>query len=328
MATVWSGGFIETSLLDSAKSTLETISPAQWCQVFYALTTAGVLVTAGVPREARSLLADYGARKAPGQQQGQQTPEGKQGQDWLVRLVAAVTSWGQVPHSWFNAFYGLSVACSIFWLVQFLGNGSILKAIALRQADTPEPSATRTQVAAVWGMMLLQGARRIYEHAVVMRPSKSTIWFVHWFLGLGFYLVLSVAIWVEGSSAILHGDVAESDGSSLLKISIALPAFLFAWVNQYRCHAHLAGLKKYSLPDEGLFRHLVSPHYTCECLLYLSLAIAAAPQGEVANKTMLSVLFFVLVNLGLTASSTRQWYANKFGAEAVVRRWNMIPFIF
>jgi 3-oxo-5-alpha-steroid 4-dehydrogenase 3 / polyprenol reductase len=126
----------------------------------------------------------------------------------------------------------------------------------------------------------------------------------------------------------LHGDVGKSGGSSLLKISVALPVFLFAWVNQYRCHAHLAGLKKYSLPDEGLFRHLVSPHYTCECLLYLSLAIAAAPQGEVANKTMLSVLFFVVVNLGLTAAGTRQWYADKFGAEAVAQKWNMIPFIF
>lgn len=114
----------------------------------------------------------------------------------------------------------------------------------------------------------------------------------------------------------------------LLKITIALPAFLFAWVNQYRCHAHLAGLKKYSLPDTGMFRRLVSPHYTCECLLYLSLAIAAAPEGEILNKTMVSVLFFVLVNLGLTASGTRQWYADKFGADAVARKWSMIPFIF
>lgn len=126
----------------------------------------------------------------------------------------------------------------------------------------------------------------------------------------------------------MHGDVGEADVSSLVKICIALPAFLFAWVNQYRCHAHLAGLRKYSLPDEGMFRHLVSPHYTCECLLYLSLAIAAAPEGELVNKTMLSVLFFVLVNLGLTAWGTREWYADRFEADAVARKWNMIPFIF
>jgi 3-oxo-5-alpha-steroid 4-dehydrogenase 3 / polyprenol reductase len=201
MTTKWGGGFFERSLLDSAKVKLDAISPAQWCQVFYALTTAGVLVTAAVPREARSLLADYGARKAPGQQKGQKkTKSEEKDQDWLVKLVAAVTSWGQVPHSWFSAFYGLSVGCSIFWLVQFLGNGSILRAIASWQADAPEPSATKAQVAAVWGMMLLQGARRVYEHAVIMKPSKSTMWFVHWFLGLGFYLVLSVATWVEGSS--------------------------------------------------------------------------------------------------------------------------------
>jgi 3-oxo-5-alpha-steroid 4-dehydrogenase 3 len=201
MTAEWGGGFFDMSLLDSAKAKLEAISPAQWCQIFYALAAAGVLVTAAVPREARSLLADYGARKTPVQQKGQQKIKSEEtGQDWLVKLVAAVTSWGQVPHSWFSAFYGLSVGCSIFWLVQFLGNGSMLRAIASRQAEAPEPSATTAQVAEVWGMMLLQGARRVYEHAVVMKPSKSTIWFVHWFLGLGFYLVLSVAIWVEGSS--------------------------------------------------------------------------------------------------------------------------------
>jgi 3-oxo-5-alpha-steroid 4-dehydrogenase 3 / polyprenol reductase len=114
----------------------------------------------------------------------------------------------------------------------------------------------------------------------------------------------------------------------LIKISIATPPFLFAWATQFRCHAYLAGLKKYSVPDAGLFRHLVSPHYTCECLLYFSMAIAAAPEGRWCNRTMLCVLFFVIINLGLTAAGTREWYARKFGARSVSHKWNMIPFIF
>jgi len=197
MAMGWIDGLFETSSAETVKTMLSAISPAQWCQAFYVLTAAAVLITAAVPREARSLLADYGARKAPNQD-GQQPS--RKSQDWLVSLVAAITSWGQIPHSWFSAFYGLSIACSLFWLAQFLVHGSVLRLIASRQAETPAPSPALVQVAAAWAMLFLQGSRRIYEHVAIMRPSKSTMWFVHWLLGLGFYLFLSVSVWVEGSS--------------------------------------------------------------------------------------------------------------------------------
>jgi len=111
-------------------------------------------------------------------------------------------------------------------------------------------------------------------------------------------------------------------------VAVAVPVFVFAWVNQYRCHKHLAGLRKYSLPSDGLFSHLVCPHYACECLLYFSLAVAGAPQGQWLNRTLLCVTAFAVVNLGVTAAGTREWYADKFGQEAVAKKWNMIPFVF
>lgn len=113
-----------------------------------------------------------------------------------------------------------------------------------------------------------------------------------------------------------------------VKAAAALPPFIFGWVMQHRCHKHLMGLKKYSLPDAGLFRHLVCPHYTCECLIYLSLVVAAAPEGHWCNKTMLSVLVFVVVNLGVTAYGTRGWYVEKFGPERLVGKWIMIPWLY
>lgn len=124
----------------------------------------------------------------------------------FLPLIAHFTShWTQVPHSWFAAFYIVSVACSLFWAVQYLTDGSILRFIASNQAlslsGADEAGVTFEQLAAAWTMMLLQGGRRIYEHAAVMRPSsKSTMWFVHWLLGLSFYILTNVAIWVEGSS--------------------------------------------------------------------------------------------------------------------------------
>jgi 3-oxo-5-alpha-steroid 4-dehydrogenase 3 len=93
------------------------------------------------------------------------------------------------------------------------------------------------------------------------------------------------------------------------------------------CHLRLATLKKYSLPREGLFKHIVCPHYTMECIIYLVLALAAAPRGQTLNRTMAASLFFVATNLGVTARGTQAWYAEKFGADKVPR-WKMIPLIF
>ena len=104
--------------------------------------------------------------------------------------------------------------------------------------------------------------------------------------------------------------------------------FLAAWSAQYRCHRYLAGLKKYTLPEGGLFQYLVCPHYTCEFLLYLSLAVTAAPEGQWINRTLACAVILILVNLGVTANGTKAWYIEKFGRQKVQGRWKMVPFIF
>lgn len=113
-----------------------------------------------------------------------------------------------------------------------------------------------------------------------------------------------------------------------LKTDVALLLFALASILQHTCHAHLASLKKYSLPTHFAFRMLVCPHYFAECMIYLSLAVVATPQKEIFNTTLLSGLLFVVVNLGITAQSSRQWYAQKFGEAAVAAKWNMIPYVF
>ena len=185
--------------LQHTLTALSSVTPAQWCQAFFLFAAGGVLAVAAMPRDAKSLMVDYGARKA--QSASRDQPSGKKGQDhgWLLPLITTITSWTQVPHAWFSAFYVVSLTCSVFWLVQYLGDGAVLRWIASSQASTQQPSATSGQVALGWLMMFLQGARRVFEHATVMKPSKSTMWVVHWLVGLFFYLFISVAIWVEGS---------------------------------------------------------------------------------------------------------------------------------
>lgn len=116
--------------------------------------------------------------------------------------------------------------------------------------------------------------------------------------------------------------------SPTLRTFICVPIFLLASGLQHDCHHYLFSLEKYTLPTHPIFARIVCPHYTAECAIYLSLALIAAPKGEMVNKTLLSCLGFVVVNLGVTAATSRQWYRAKFGEEAVRGKWNMIPWVY
>lgn len=110
-----------------------------------------------------------------------------------------------------------------------------------------------------------------------------------------------------------------------LRTFFCLPLFLLASGLQHDCHHYLFSLEKYTLPTHPLFSKIVSPHYTAECGIYLSLAFLAAPAGEMVNKTLLSCLAFVTMNLGVTAGTSKEWYMQKFGEDSMRGKWNMLP---
>ncbi|KAK4177051.1 hypothetical protein QBC36DRAFT_139907 [Triangularia setosa] len=316
--------------IDKLYDILLSTPPSQYCQSFFLFAASAVAAIAVLPLDLKQILVDYGARASSS---SSCTPSSPKPQNALLSSLFTLTRYTQVPHSWFAFFYFASLSCSLFWLGQYLLDGRVLGYIAQQEARKNGRGGKMhfVQMAVGWGMMLLQGLRRTYEHAFIVRPSpESTMWVVHWVLGLGFYVGIGVGIWVEGAGdAILNGRTAEEISTETwIKLGVAIPAFFYAWVSQYRSHKHLSGLKKYSLPTEGLFRWFVCAHYTCECLLYLSMAVATAPNGVWLNRTLVCALVFVVVNLGVTASGTRRWYGQKFGKGAVEGRWNMIPFIF
>jgi 3-oxo-5-alpha-steroid 4-dehydrogenase 3 len=185
---------------------LPSVTPAQCCQAIFLLAAGGVLAVAVMPRDAKTLLVDYGARKAQEPPTNGPPKPASADRGWLLSLIDTVTSWTQVPHAWFGAFYVVSLACSVFWLAQYLGDGAVLRFVASSQAAARQPSATAGQAALGWFMMFLQGARRVFEHATIIKPSKSTMWVVHWLLGLLFYLTISVSVWVEGSRTASRSD--------------------------------------------------------------------------------------------------------------------------
>ena len=110
-----------------------------------------------------------------------------------------------------------------------------------------------------------------------------------------------------------------------LKAIIGIPVFILASGIQHDCHAYLASLPKYTLPIHPIFQSFICPHYTAECLIYLSLAFIAAPKGALINRTIFTAFIFVSANLTVTAAISKDWYERKFGKDAVAHRWIMVP---
>lgn len=105
-----------------------------------------------------------------------------------------------MPHSYFTQFYIASVLSSVFWGIQLFSRGDIFQAIASRVSEEHRlDSMSLSQVMICWLLLAMQGSRRLWECVIFSKPSTSKMWFVHWLLGLGFYLAAAVAIWIEGS---------------------------------------------------------------------------------------------------------------------------------
>lgn len=165
---------------------LHLLSPAQYCQAFYVLCTATVLFIHALPNDLRNVLLEYGPR--------QQNPAR---QNKLAALIDSV----QVPHSWFLHFYLASFGLSLFWAWQYHTQGEYLTRIAQAQVNTQSVGRSMdiSQVFIAWGMMTAQGGRRLYESLFVTKAGKSPMSGVHWVVGLAYYAVMSVTIWIEGS---------------------------------------------------------------------------------------------------------------------------------
>lgn len=98
------------------------------------------------------------------------------------------------------------------------------------------------------------------------------------------------------------------------RIAGCLVVFFYNSYRQYQVHKYLASLTSYQVPDHPIFlqTNLICPHYGFEVNIYLALAILTARDFRVFNVTMLCAVFFVVVNLGVTADGTKKWMMRKF----------------
>lgn len=94
-------------------------------------------------------------------------------------------------------------------MTQLLTRGPAFRAlIAAHMSDEHLQKAMSIQQVLVCViLMAVQGGRRLYECMAFAKPSSSSssqMWFVHWLLGLAFYAVTTVAVWIEGTGRYIY----------------------------------------------------------------------------------------------------------------------------
>ncbi|PLB46772.1 protein DFG10 [Aspergillus steynii IBT 23096] len=293
------------------------------------------ILSVSLPQSLRSRFVPYGARAtSTAESNSNPSPSSSKpsSSSPITRPLDCLAAL-KVPHGYFTQFYVASVISSLFWAVQVLSRGAAFQAVAARiRPEHLQNAMSLNQVLLCWALMLVQGTRRLVECLALSKPSSSQMWFGHWLVGVAFYVAVSVAIWIEGTGTLLAHeytlDHVKITNVPSIRTFLCLPIFMFASGLQHDCHYYLFSLQKYTVPAHPLFNRLVCPHYTAECAIYLSLTLLAAPPGEWVNKTLLSALAFVAINLGVTAGTSRKWYAQKFGEESVRNKWNMIPGVY
>lgn len=62
-----------------------------------------------------------------------------------------------------------------------------------------ETSMTWEQVLLVWALMAIHGSRRLIESNQYMKRSNATMPISLYLVGLAYYTMLGVAIWIEGT---------------------------------------------------------------------------------------------------------------------------------
>lgn len=309
--------------------------PAKLLQAFYLSASATILIVYLIPPLNTRFLA-YGARDVTDRDPKDTSRAMSKGSQrrataasGLLDRVADI----KVPHKWFIHFYVVSVASSIFWAYEIVTHGPIYTYLTTFVPDTENPS-TSVQAFGCWTLLAMQGVRRLYE-CLKQPQGSSKMWIGHYAIGIAFYLAAGVAIWVEQLPGLkaFTAMVADSQVDFELRDSMAfidimaLVVFCGASLDQSILHRHLRSLKKYTMPTHPTFDWIVAPHYTCECLIYLALAVLSRPDGHYLNHTMATVLVFVVVNLGISADGTKKWMETKLGDGNVPAKWKMIPWV-
>lgn len=143
-------------------------------------------------------------------QQAEAKQKEKASKSFVASILDGIAEW-EVPHDWFWTFYALSVTLSAFWPGEALWLHGPLYQLIRDYSGPFTTTMTFEQLKITSVMMLMQGARRLYESLILVdweefgTDKKMSMMFGgHWALGLFFYTATSIAVWIEGIRECFH----------------------------------------------------------------------------------------------------------------------------
>jgi 3-oxo-5-alpha-steroid 4-dehydrogenase 3 len=173
----------------------DTMDVVLLCKGFFTIGAAVNIGGPWVPSFRRQIM-NYGSRGEKTAEKGERQPD-LSSQSKHASLLDLIASF-HVPHTWFTHFYITSVVSSIFWAGQVLTHGRIFNFLVSQCQVSDAQGMTVNQILLAWGFMALQGARRLYECLTLTKPSKSKMWIGLWLVGIVYYIIMGVSVWIEG----------------------------------------------------------------------------------------------------------------------------------
>ncbi|CAK7234421.1 hypothetical protein SEUCBS140593_008936 [Sporothrix eucalyptigena] len=181
----------------------------------------------------------------------------------------------------------------------------------------------------------------------LMAPSMSPIHIIVWIMGLTFQLVNATSI---GSWLAAYGPTtaaaweAQLSPWSTLQFVVGIAVFYLGLAANYYHDDELREIRRreeqrqarvalengtplkavdkhYQLPEAGLFKYMLYPHYFVEWVEWTGFYMAAGWTCVPARMFVVNEVFAMLPR----AVKGKKWYIERFGADQVGRRWAVIP---
>lgn len=179
----------------------------------------------------------------------------------------------------------------------------------------------------------------------IIQPSMSPIHVVVWAAALMFQLMNATCIgsWLAAYGPTSH-DEWRDQGFSVFRFAVGLVVFYVGLTSNYFSDEELREIRRseqrrqekltvqgkkgiekhYSVPQNGLFRYMLYPHYFMEWIEWLGFWIAAGWGCTPARCFLLNEFFAMFPR----AVSGGKWYKERFGEEKIKGKWVIIPGVY
>lgn len=178
----------------------------------------------------------------------------------------------------------------------------------------------------------------------LIQPSMAPIHVLVWFFALCFQVcnATCLASWLS-----VYGTVTEAGWktqSPMLQFALGLAVFYLGLAGNYFHDEELREIRRreqrrqeklrkdaiqenvsvekhYEIPQAGLFRYMLYPHYFCEWVEWFGFWMAAGWGCAPARAFFINEVFTMFPR----AVNGKAWYVQKFGEDKVGKKWAIVP---